>query len=379
MRGTPGGRQRVAGEDGIIPAHAGNTATGMERVSRNGDHPRACGEHRPSSLAATLTRGSSPRMRGTRHCRQARNTSHGIIPAHAGNTRNPDCCQRLPWDHPRACGEHAHTEHGRAMRAGSSPRMRGTPLSNGRACRCTGIIPAHAGNTYTVSLATRLRRDHPRACGEHVPASVEKGCFGGSSPRMRGTRKRRPGTPRPAGIIPAHAGNTGAERVGGDSEWGSSPRMRGTHRLQGVSDLAGAGSSPRMRGTQRNPSLHRLSLRIIPAHAGNTTSSDFLTYHVWDHPRACGEHSWDGIISKKGKGSSPRMRGTLLGNAQAGKAHGIIPAHAGNTASPRGAEVCRWDHPRACGEHYNLMFDLQTLMGSSPRMRGTLRAGNRGL
>ena len=45
MRGTRDNRRESRRDNGIIPAHAGNTevAAGARRDTR--DHPRACGEH----------------------------------------------------------------------------------------------------------------------------------------------------------------------------------------------------------------------------------------------------------------------------------------------------------------------------------------------
>ena len=88
-------------------------------------------------------------------------------------------------------------------------------------------------------------------------------------------------------------------------------------------------------------------------------------------PRTCGEHILLTNVLTGAWGSSPRMRGTRELGGPAAPGLGIIPAHAGNTRCKVVWETQSRDHPRACGEHYNLMFDMQTLMGSSPRMRGT--------
>ena len=50
-----------------------------------------------------------------------------------------------------------------------------------------------------------------------------------------------------------------------------------------------------------------------------------------DHPRVCGEHGSRAIRNLEPMGSSPRMRGTPLGNADLSGANLIIPAYAGNT------------------------------------------------
>ena len=132
-----------------------------------------------------------------------------------------------------------------------------------------------------------------------------------------------------------------------------------------------SGSSPRMRGTLTYHNTPHFQLGIIPAHAGNTSCLSFFCYSLWDHPRACGEHTEINPELKDVPGSSPRMRGTQAGESATYTATGIIPAHAGNTMRvPVSAELNR-DHPRACGEHSVPGTSLCSQTGSSPRMRGT--------
>ena len=152
---------------------------------------------------------------------------------------------------------------------GSSPRMRGTPRRRLLLAAESGIIPAHAGNTRIPARRRMEDRDHPRACGEHTTKTLPLGHYTGSSPRMRGTPDLHVAVRRVDGIIPAHAGNT---RTAIPRQWG--PR----------------GSSPRMRGTRSLGLPLRVALGIIPAHAGNTYVVKHIVKHCRDHPRACGEH-----------------------------------------------------------------------------------------
>ena len=86
MRGTQPGCADGHRSDGIIPAHAGNTVTNSCEAVRTWDHPRACGEHVLSRGVTLGSSGSSPRMRGTRVRLERVCVQNGIIPAHAGNT-----------------------------------------------------------------------------------------------------------------------------------------------------------------------------------------------------------------------------------------------------------------------------------------------------
>ena len=69
-------------------------------------------------------------------------------------------------------------------------------------------IPAHAGNTCTARPGVLILPVHPRACGEHTLPLILTGWNGGTSPRMRGTRRQFAVERFEVRYIPAHAGNT---------------------------------------------------------------------------------------------------------------------------------------------------------------------------
>ena len=194
---------------GIIPALAGNTDHLLHVARREGDHPRACGEHPVGGSASWLSRGSSPRLRGTHLRRDPDRAPEGIIPALAGNTPYRSSRRAPMRDHPRACGEHSGDNTNRIELIGSSPRLRGTPVSISLMRPPPGIIPALAGNTPPSRTAWSRPWDHPRACGEHEAVRVIGYGEVGSSPRLRGTHPGSEIEPAHAGIIPALAGNTG--------------------------------------------------------------------------------------------------------------------------------------------------------------------------
>ena len=172
--------------------------------------------------------GSSPRMRGTRHHARLETVETGIIPAYAGNTRERHGTVSDRRDHPRVCGEHLPASSGSCTRRGSSPRMRGTPSQTQCAARPSGIIPAYAGNTVTIMKNPSKTWDHPRVCGEHLTGNPYLLMVQGSSPRMRGTLGFSVTNTNDAGIIPAYAGNTvsyGVKRLVN----GDHPRVCGEH------------------------------------------------------------------------------------------------------------------------------------------------------
>ena len=86
MRGAPAVAVAARRVERIIPAYAGSTSQILQYFIVDEDHPRVCGEHRCVYLMATLTMGSSPRMRGAHALRQELVARVGIIPAYAGST-----------------------------------------------------------------------------------------------------------------------------------------------------------------------------------------------------------------------------------------------------------------------------------------------------
>ena len=155
----------------------------------------------------------------------------------------------------------------------------------------------------------------------------------GSSPRMRGTLEHWCGSVRNHRFIPAYAGNTILCRP--SSIAGTvHPRVCGEHDFEGVLSHDAIGSSPRMRGTRGRRVLRLQRYRFIPAYAGNTRTLVRQCSESPVHPRVCGEHDLMPAFFNRGNGSSPRMRGTLQPEPMRRAAFRFIPAYAGNTIQP---------------------------------------------
>ena len=193
---------------------------------------------------------------------------------------------------------------------GSSPRVRGSRLSWEGNNTKQGIIPAGAGLTFTPPRCATGPGDHPRGCGAHDHPLSHVPCRGGSSPRVRGSHWYAEKHPSPIGIIPAGAGLTHCYR--------------------------------------------------------------HVHCRIRDHPRGCGAHSFSYWLQLVMMGSSPRVRGSPLGVVTSAALVGIIPAGAGLTASTRSWPGPSRDHPRGCGAHQMAGNNHQRLLGSSPRVRGSL-------
>ena len=96
-----------------------------------------------------------------------------------------------------------------------------------------------------------------------------------------------------------------------------------------------------------------------------------------DHPRGCGEKSVLGLKRGAVEGSSPRVRGKVKARAVKDERSGIIPAGAGKRALPPLGLWSRGDHPRGCGEKCVQDTGATAEKGSSPRVRGKDRSNCR--
>ncbi len=151
-----------------------------------------------------------------------------FIPARAGNTLSESLMASSLAVHPRSRGEHAGRQSDLGRWIGSSPLARGTHRSRCTASQKTRFIPARAGNTECLYSASGGTAVHPRSRGEHVSATLPRWFSGGSSPLARGTPKLGKFRVMSVRFIPARAGNTHGAAACIDQQNGSSPLARGT-------------------------------------------------------------------------------------------------------------------------------------------------------
>ena len=369
MRGKPAVGLQSEIRTRIIPAHAGQTVLCFCSVFFIADHPRACGANAAIRRSFMIPSGSSPRMRGKLVSVAVLPVFNRIIPAHAGQTMA--CTPSMPnlSDHPRACGANNSVAVISDAPAGSSPRMRGKLNRTSTPMMPLRIIPAHAGQTPDWRGRAHGTTDHPRACGANGPRPSQSEASAGSSPRMRG--KRNPDNPNDPNtrIIPAHAGQTGIH-ASLRHQRPDHPRACGANSAIQGAVLPVSGSSPRMRGKHLAAVGDAVAVRIIPAHAGQTAYRSQGPSRPSDHPRACGANEARLASESHAFGSSPRMRGKLGPAADRRRRLRIIPAHAGQTSRAFSSGDASPDHPRACGANKRSSTRGLEPAGSSPRMRG---------
>ena len=207
-RGKLAARQRRVPQAGFIPAHAGKTRWLRARSPPKRAHSRSRGENVDWFRSYLLPVGSSPLTQGKRCPRQHPWRPTGLIPAHAGKTR-----QCPPWfpdrtAHPRSRGENLVDSLYGVLRAGSSPLTRGKHISARLDALDEGLIPAHAGKTRPSSDSSPDHRAHPRSRGENASRDAHNSEPTGSSPLTRGKLPGKNDSCAGAGLIPAHAGKT---------------------------------------------------------------------------------------------------------------------------------------------------------------------------
>ncbi len=149
------------------------------------------------------------------------------------------------------------------------------------------------------------------------------------------------------------------------------PRVRGEQRSGNCVLTLCAGSSPRARGTVVGFEHVDAIDRFIPACAGNRRASVEIGAAAPVHPRVRGEQRNPGASHVRSCGSSPRARGTVRAGCPPVCATRFIPACAGNSYSTGQRPTGTTVHPRVRGEQRVRIGEPAASTGSSPRARGT--------
>ena len=89
------------------------------------------------------------------------------------------------------CGEKSCQTGAASLALGSPPRMRGKGVKHRDGRVRVGITPAYAGKSTDGLESDWRTRDHPRVCGEKLPAFGTPIWQGGSPPHVRGKANQR--------------------------------------------------------------------------------------------------------------------------------------------------------------------------------------------
>ena len=234
--------------------------------------------------------GSSPLTRGKRACRASAAGRARLIPAHAGKARLVLSESDAPL--------------------GSSPLTRGKRVRSGTPQPRTGLIPAHAGKTLVSVQRLDTSRAHPRSRGENSEVCCPRATTRGSSPLTRGKLMGK--------LI-----NGVTHRA--------HPRSRGENSTASCTRRRRGGSSPLTRGKRDAFAPGVGDPGLIPAHAGKTGAGRRVIGPLRAHPRSRGENVIGNLLGAVGEGSSPLTRGKRDAARCGVGCDGLIPAHAGKT------------------------------------------------
>ena len=233
---------------------------------------------------------------------------HGSSPLTRGKPTDAWRSIRRTWAHPRSRGENPHHRGPRMGRAGSSPLTRGKRDRDGLPAVRRRLIPAHAGKTDRESTTQKEPRAHPRSRGENRGHKLLDVRFHGSSPLTRGKPRSHPGCVWSGRLIPAHAGKTSTPGPTCRPSR-AHPRSRGENAPHSALTRSTRGSSPLTRGKRVTQLLQGHIGRLIPAHAGKTTPPPEASEPLWAHPRSRGENTRCGPFRLRGPPAHPRSRG----------------------------------------------------------------------
>ena len=178
MRGKAVGVAAAPVVTGITPACAGKSHDGNSGKAGREDHPRMCGEKKPTTPVTVRCIGSPPRMRGKVKMMLDAGCRHRITPACAGKRRWPGCSGGSAEDHPRVCGEKLIPPRIGFWLRGSPPHVRGEAGSRKQGKRAAGITPACAGKSQGLNIFHTKRSSGP------LPAAMPAGPAG-SCPASR--------------------------------------------------------------------------------------------------------------------------------------------------------------------------------------------------
>ena len=266
-RGNLDGGDRGARALGPIPAHAGQPRCLVSSGCWAGAYPRSRGATDPAVQDGRPESGLSPLTRGNPAAAAADAGQDGPIPAHAGQPFGRGLPAWRQGAYPRSRGATPARRSAERMMLGLSPLTRGNHAVRARRRHPSGPIPAHAGQPSAHSCARCPPRAYPRSRGATPVGTINYATGQGLSPLTRGNRSRDHGRRALGGPIPAHAGQP-PHRLHHHLAGRAYPRSRGATQDGAHLFVDQQGLSPLTRGNRAAVEFLRVDRGPIPAHAG---------------------------------------------------------------------------------------------------------------
>ena len=165
VRGNPFETEAASDADRSIPARAGEPTNAPYGLPDGRVYPRACGGTTYVQAGASILLGLSPRVRGNRAQSRSAIGSSRSIPARAGEPHIGTLPRNKGEVYPRACGGTPFKPFAGKVSMGLSPRVRGNLSWNRCTSTTHGSIPARAGEPICKTPDFGKAGVYPRACG----------------------------------------------------------------------------------------------------------------------------------------------------------------------------------------------------------------------
>ena len=231
--------------------------------------------------------GLSPRVRGNPARLRLRYLRVRSIPACAGEPSDRQGALHSGRVYPRVCGGTRRVAPRRPVPFGLSPRVRGNLVKYFLKAIWARSIPACAGEPRSRRQPTHSARVYPRVCGGTQPDAVRAIDDEGLSPRVRGNHPCGRQYDSGRRSIPACAGEP-VQRLPSNGTAGVYPRVCGGTGPTASVQWYGWGLSPRVRGNRPLADKEVLSMRSIPACAGEPLIPKASVIERSVYPRVCG-------------------------------------------------------------------------------------------
>ena len=137
-------------------------------------------------IISELSGGSSPRVWGQDSMHNNFTFDFGIIPTRVGTSSNAEKMISRDKDHPHACGDKSTHLNVALCIKGSSPRVWGQVKKGKLNFGEVRIIPTRVGTSARSAFSNEPAKDHPHACGDKAVMPSHKQTPLGSSPRVWG-------------------------------------------------------------------------------------------------------------------------------------------------------------------------------------------------
>ena len=357
---NPGNYPRLRGEElrsrwyprapqELPPLARGRGAATSITTTRGGITP-ACAGKRDRESGEDSLRGNYPRLRGE-EARIWQNPAKSLElpPLARGRVDIENYFLPRQWNYPRLRGEERLIVSWRGRSWELPPLARGRVPRPRSRMRRAGITPACAGKSWALAVPNSAEWNYPRLRGEESNPVTVLIFHEELPPLARGRGVTRGGKAQPPGITPACAGKSHARALL-YPELGNYPRLRGEELFCGAGGAAvlelpplarGRGSSPRRRGSR---------IGITPACAGKRNGLSVRGSRAWNYPRLRGEERIQHRAGYRSVELPPLARGRENGVASQRRLVGITPACAGKRSITSSSAVTSGNYPRLRGE-----------------------------